>query len=93
VIFKVQRSKKDDKSECFVFHKRIWVKDIPYFKNVSMQFHFRSPSSRSGKYDTILFAKQEEIFEFNFETEECKMFYTFGTPLGQQPEFFVATNN
>jgi len=29
--------------DSFVLHKRIVVKDIPLFKQVSMQFHFKMP--------------------------------------------------
>ena len=88
---KVQDSMNKDKSDCFVFHKRIWVKDIPYFKNVSIKYFFKNPTSKKGKYTTIIFAKQEEIFEFNFETEEITCFYRFETPLNMQHEFFVTT--
>ena len=39
----------------FVLHKRIVVKDIPIFKQVSMQYHFK----KAEKYDTIIFCKPD----------------------------------
>lgn len=69
------------------------VKDVPYFNNVSMKFYFKNPTTKSKRYNTIIFAKREEIFEFNVESETCTMFYRFETPLNHQPEFFVTTPN
>jgi hypothetical protein len=31
-------------------------------------------------YTTIIFAKKEEIFEINFETQETKVLYRFSKP-------------
>jgi hypothetical protein len=51
-----------------VLHKRIVVKDIAHFTQVSMQFHFKIMENNSV-CDTIIFCKPNEIFELNFETE------------------------
>jgi hypothetical protein len=81
-IMKVQKTKNEgkDKSDYFTLHKRVLVKDMEYFYNVSMKFFFKN-KKKGEPYTSILFAKMEEIFELNFETEECTMLYRFETPL------------
>lgn len=54
---KVKDTSKSDKTECFVLHKRIFIKDIPYFKNVCMKYYFKNSTNKKGTYTTIIFAK------------------------------------
>ena len=78
---KVKSTNKRDKTNCFTHYKRILLKDIEYFKDVSMKFFFKNRKHEFQKYDTILFAKKEDIFEFNFETEEFKVIYSYENAL------------
>jgi hypothetical protein len=71
---KVHKCKHKNKTDCFTLHKRIVLKDMPYFEDVSMRYFFKNPTE-PGVFDTIFFAKKEEIFQLNFETEECTMIY------------------
>jgi hypothetical protein len=75
----------------FVQHKRVLLKDIPYFNKVSMKFYFKN--TRNERPTEIIFAKQEEIFIFDFETEVCTCLYRFNTPMGDQPQFFTTTSD
>jgi hypothetical protein len=50
-----------------------------------MKFFFKNKPHEFSKYHTILFAKKEEIFEFNFETEEFKKIYSYEVSLNNQP--------
>lgn len=40
--------------------------------------------------DSIIFAKYDEIFELNFETEEFTQIFKYKEPMFGQPEFFVS---
>jgi len=41
----------------------------------------------------LLFATKEEIFRFNFETEQEEVIFTFPTQLSQQPSYFFPNTN
>lgn len=86
-IFIKKKARNTFEYDEFVLHKRIVIKDIPIFKLVSMQFHFKKPTSGS-KCNTLIFCKPDQIFELNFETEEIKTIMTFDNPLSTQPLFF-----
>jgi hypothetical protein len=69
------------------FIHRVVVKDIEHFKQVSMNFHFRIKVGTNDRTE-ILFAKIDEIFALNFETQEITTLYKFKDPLTRQPQFF-----
>lgn len=71
----------------FILHKRIVVKDLPIFKQVAMQYHFKN-FAKGQSPDTIIFAKPDCIFTINFETEAITTLFTFDVPLTKQPSFF-----
>jgi len=70
----------------YELHKRIVLKEIEVFRNVCMEFHFKHCS---GQPDTLIFTKVDQVFELNFETEQINTVYTFNTPFGKQPQFFM----
>lgn len=41
---------------------------MPTFTKVCMNYHFKNTNDKDKK-DTIIFCKQDEIFEMNFMTE------------------------
>lgn len=84
-LFIMKRTKAIDYEEydSFSLHKRIVLKDIPYFHKVSMKYYFKN--TKGQRPSEIIFAKQEEIFIFNFETVECRCLYRFNTPMADQP--------
>ena len=72
--------------DTFEFAHRVVTRDIPMFTQVSMNFHFKA---KPGMHrDTILFAKIDQVFSINFETEEINTIYTFKQKLLRQPQFF-----
>lgn len=65
-----------DAEGLFKQHKVISILDIPEFDRVCMQFKF--VNSKDGKpTDSMLFVRQDQIFEYNFETEVVKTIYCF----------------
>ena len=82
-IFKRERTDDFDGYDNFALHKRIVIKDIPYFNKVSMKYYFKN--TKKSFPEEIIFAKQEEIFIFNFETEVCTCLYQFKDPMNDQP--------
>ena len=87
-MFKQRDSQGDLEYPKYSLHKRIVVKDIPIFKKVSMQYIFKK-TAFGQQPDTIIFAKYDEIFELNFETEEFTQIFKYKEPMFGQPEFFV----
>ena len=87
-MFKQRDSQGDLEYPKYSLHKRIVVKDIPIFKKVSMQYIFKK-TTFGQQPDTIIFAKYDEIFELNFETEEFTQIFKYKEPMFGQPEFFV----
>lgn len=85
IIMKIKKTTREDKTSCFQEYKRVILKDIQYFKDVSMKYFFKNKPHEFSNYDTILFAKKEEIFEFNFETEQFKIIYRYEVSLNNQP--------
>lgn len=74
--------------DTFTLHKRIILKDIPFFKKVSMDYYFRNED-----YSRLIFAKQDQIFEMNIETEEITTIHKFNPALLCQPEIFRSNTN
>lgn len=68
-----------DDYDNFELYKKIIIKDIPYFKKVSMKYYFKN--TKKSMPEEIIFAKCEEIFIFNFETEVCTCMYKFKDPM------------
>ncbi len=52
----------------FELKKNVQLKEIPVFEKVCMNFHFKK-SDKGSPQDTIIFAKKDQIFELNYETE------------------------
>jgi len=51
-----------------------------------MQFKFKKPHGKSNiDLNTLIFAKEDKIFEFNYEKETLKDIVTFDFPLNRQP--------
>ena len=53
------------------------IKEIPIFSKVCMQFHFKFTMNQITETDSIIFVKPDQIFEFNFKTEEVKTLLKF----------------
>jgi hypothetical protein len=70
----------------FFFFKRVVIKDIKEFDGITMDFHFKQ--SQSFYRDTLIFARKERIFLFDFVTMRIKTLYKFITPLKTQPHYF-----
>lgn len=91
-IFKRVRENNPKVKDKFVLHKRIVLREIDIFKKVCMSYHFKTSNTKNAIMDTIIFCKQDCIFELNFETEDkdamIKVVYTFEQPLNRQPLFF-----
>ena len=47
-------------------YTRIIIKDMPVFKQASLQFHFKNRPDLTR--DELIFAKKEEIIVINFDT-------------------------
>ena len=73
----------------FKLHKLIVLEDIPQFKKVCMQFMFK----KDPRITSLIFAKKEEIFEMNFESERITTLHTFSNPFNIQPSYFVSNNS
>ena len=60
------------------------------FVGVSQRFHFKKAKPGSDFKDSIYFAREDLIFEYNFETETHKILYEFSTDVrpSQQPTYF-----
>lgn len=52
-----------------------------------MNFHFRIIDGSKERKE-ILFAKIDEIFALNFETQAITTIFKFKDPLKRQPQFF-----
>lgn len=66
--------------------------DIPIFTLVCMNFYFKNKNEMFGNYgsiDTLIFVKQDRIFELNFETGRLKTRSVYKEVLTKQPEFFL----
>jgi hypothetical protein len=64
--------------DSFVLLKKVILKDISLFKKVSMEFFFKKDDQEpNSRIDTIIFAKTDQIFEFNFVTEEITTIIRF----------------
>lgn len=86
----------DGLKDKFVLHTRIVLREIPIFKKVCMMYHFKVPTTINGVTDTIIFVKQDCIFELNFEAEpdqRIKEIYKFNSPLNRQPLYFVPNSD
>mmetsp|Transcript_2678 Transcript_2678/g.4195 ORF Transcript_2678/g.4195 Transcript_2678/m.4195 type:complete len:267 (-) Transcript_2678:214-1014(-) len=72
--------------DTFSLLKRVVLKDLPIFKQVSLNFHFKLTGN--VKKDTLIFAKIDCLFELNFETEQVTTIFKFDSPFRRQPNFF-----
>ena len=81
-IFKRVKSGSPNKKDKFVPYKEpIVLREIEIFKKVCMKFHFKRTGTKNAKMDTIIFCKQDCIFELNFDEEDkdkqITVIYTF----------------
>ena len=65
----------------FEYQTRVVIKDIPIFKQVSMNFHFKNQKGLDR--DTVVFAKIDCIFSMNFITQQIIMIYSFNVKLNR----------
>ena len=87
-IFKRIRNMNTAEMDTFEQIKRIRLRDNPEFNDICMDFHFKHTKNNKDP-NTMIFAKQDKIIEFNYETEEIKDICLFEVPLLRQPEFFL----
>ena len=52
--------------DTFQFDQKYVLKDMAGFEKFSMQFHFKNESSNGIDQTTLIFAKQDKVFEFNY---------------------------
>ena len=71
----------------YKLHKRVVLKELPFFKKVCMNFFFKH--GIRGDHDSLVFAKFDCLFELNFMTESIDVIYKFETPFLNQPQSFV----
>ena len=95
-IFIFKRTKNlnatSDVSDKFDLLKNIIIKDNPELEKICMQFYFKN--TKYGRDpDTLIFARQHEITQLNFITNEIHDLALFDTPLTMQPSFFLLTEN
>ena len=57
-----------------------------------MQYYFVNKDTNGTERDSILFAKIDQIFTLNFETDEVTTIYKYETKFQMQPMFFRANN-
>lgn len=86
-IFRKKRSRREGYYDSFLQHKRIVVREIPIFNKVTMTYYFKNTTE--GLPDSLIFVKQDVIFELNYETEEITIVHKFKERLKKQPEFFI----
>ena len=63
--------------DSFDLHKRLILYTREEFKQVSMQYYFVNSDSKGTQRDSILFAKIDQIFTLNFETDQVTTIYKF----------------
>lgn len=85
-IFKKERGQNGEIDK-YVQCNRVILKEIPFFKQVCMRFHFKP--AKNGITDTIIFAKIDCIFEMNFKSDVLTTIFQFTHPLKRQPLYFV----
>lgn len=78
MVYKIQRNKD---GEMFEEVKKIKIFDNPVFHKVCMNFHFQVKTG--FERDSIIFAKKDQIFAFNFMTEEVTTIYKFKQELNK----------
>jgi hypothetical protein len=65
---------------------------MPEFTKVGMQYYFKN-TAEGEKPTSIIFAKQDQIFALNYDTEVITTIETFEPPLKCQPEIFALCEN
>ena len=74
------------KTDRFFFLTRVVIKDMKEFDNICMVYHFKKTNSLFR--DTLIFARKERIFCFNFITKQVQTLYKFEVALNMQPQYF-----
>ena len=67
------------KTDRYFFLTRVVIKDMKEFENICMVYHFKKTNSLFR--DTLIFARKERIFSFNFITKQVQTLYKFEVPL------------
>lgn len=67
------------------------LNDIPDFSKICMQFYFKLQDNPESfdPVDSIYFARIDQIFKLNFETEKINTECMFDEPFIRQPTFFL----
>ena len=84
-IFKLANSPEIKNEKAFMLLKKVNLREIPEFINVSMDFHFKKVGSTHNVKEVIMFTKKDCIFELNFVTLAVKITYVYRDPLEYQP--------
>lgn len=71
-------------TEKYELHKRCVLKENPAFSQVCMQFFFVN-NDETVERDSIIFARINQIFSFNFQTETVSSVFIYSEPLEIQP--------
>jgi hypothetical protein len=86
LIYRRRRCNNPTLRDDFEYQTRVVIKDIPIFKQVSMNFHFKNQKGLDR--DTVVFAKIDCVFSMNFITQQIIQIYKYKNPLYRQPQFF-----
>jgi hypothetical protein len=68
-IFKKEKDPNGGKVDKYVQKNRVVLKEMEFFKQVCMKFHFKPPRG-SEEPDSIIFSKIDCIFELNYKTDQ-----------------------
>ena len=85
-LFVYKRDRIGDK--VFEFYKNVKLIGNPLFDLACVRFMFKDAPGLER--DTLLFAKMDKIFEFNFNKGTDRTVYAFKEPIDLQPTMFVA---
>ena len=69
-IFKRVKNGNSRKKDKFVLHKRIVLREIPFFKKVCMNYHFKIDKTTGEVMESLIFTKHDCIFELNYMEED-----------------------
>ena len=61
----------------FSLYKRWPVKEIAGFNGFAMDFEFGIRDSQGRDPQTVIFARKDKIFQFNYETGQITNLYSF----------------
>ena len=65
--------------------------DFKEFYNVCMDYHFQK--KQGEEFDSIIFAKKDQVFTLNFETSKISSLYRFKHSFIYQPFYMTMNDN